>query len=84
MPSPSPDSPMVVVANTLIARLDELTDELVARIADQVEFYRMADVVSRAQLRRSTWLNLDYLLQRLGQHAPELVAPRQTGRERAE
>ncbi|MFI5500743.1 PucR family transcriptional regulator [Nocardia asteroides] len=86
MPHPVPGPPMVVVANSLLDRLDELTDELVVRIADQVEIYRGPGVVSPAQLRRSTRSNLEYMLRRLvADRLPvNLEPPRLTGRERAE
>ncbi len=84
MPRTFPDPLIAKIANTLTERLDELTDELVDRITDEIEIYRSPGVVTRAELRRSTRLNIEYMLHRLSHgRVRELLAPRLTGRERA-
>ena len=40
-------------AAALLCRLDEMTEQLVARITNGIEFYRVGDVVSQVELRRS-------------------------------
>ncbi|MGW0358768.1 hypothetical protein A5780_05995 [Nocardia sp. 852002-20019_SCH5090214] len=84
MPRSVPDSLIVPIANGLTGRLDELTDDLVDRIVEEIEIYREPGVVPRAELRRSTRSNLEYMLHRLAHgRTLELRAPRSTGRERA-
>ena len=72
-------------AATLLDRVGEVSEQLVERIVAEIEFYRCAEVVSRAELRRSVQQNLRYLLGQLSAADPkDLAAPHETGRVRAE
>ena len=84
MPSRAADDPVARVASELLATLELLADELVAQIAGQIDLYGTGSIVSLADLRRSVVHNLRFMLGQLAQvGAPDLTAPRQTGRERA-
>ena len=85
MPPPTPDPSVAQLATRLLTRLEPLVDELVDRIAKEIEFYRGGSVVGREELRRSVAHNLTYMLSHLvGTDSPDLSAPSETGRRRAE
>jgi hypothetical protein len=67
-------------------RLPELTEDACGAILARIPFYRDAQVVPVAELRRSVGHNLRFLLAALRDpHAPlDLRAPKDTGRRRAQ
>jgi DNA-directed RNA polymerase specialized sigma24 family protein len=80
-----PDRAVARTAAALLCRLDELTEQLVVRINSDIDFYRIGEVVSRAELNRSVGQNLSYILGQLAGTEPrDLSAPRHTGQLRAD
>lgn len=66
-------------------QLPELIDEVAATIVEKIDFYR-ADTVPHDDLRRSVEANLNYVVasMRAPETPPDLAAPRETGRRRAQ
>jgi hypothetical protein len=80
-----PDPEVARLAGLLTQRFDELVDRLTDRIAAEVELYRSDAVVPRAELRRSVRDNFEFMLGQMSTpDAPDLSAPRLTGRLRAQ
>jgi len=80
---PGPAVP--AVGERLLGRVDELADELTRVIRKAEPFYDSGNLVPADDLRGSVRDNLVYILSRLaGQPSPGLMAPRATGRRRAE
>lgn len=76
---------VALTAAALLCRLDDVTEQLVVRITSDIDFYRVGEVVSRAELRRSVGQNLSYILGQLAGTEPrDLSAPRHTGQLRAD
>ena len=85
MPRSAPDPSVAGVAERLQAKIEVLADEVVELIETEIDFYRTGSVVTPAQLRASVVHNLTYMLGHLtGSEHPDLTAPRETGRRRAE
>ena len=81
----APDPEVARLAGLLGRRFDELVDRLTDRIAAEVDLYRSDAVVPRAELRRSVRDNFEFMLGQMSiSDAPDLSAPRLTGRLRAE
>src|SRR5215469_16959208 len=79
------DRAVARTAAALLCRLDDVTEQLVVRITSDIDFYRVGEVVSRAELRRSVGQNLSYILGQLAGTEPrDLSAPRHTGQLRAD
>jgi hypothetical protein len=79
------DRAVARTAAALLCRLDDVTEQLVVRITSDIDFYRVGEVVSRAELRRSVGQNLSYILGQLaGTESQDLSAPRHTGQLRAD
>ncbi|MFT4187563.1 MAG: helix-turn-helix domain-containing protein [Aeromicrobium sp.] len=79
-----PDSRVAEVARHLLERLDELTDQLVDRLAEQIDVYRDGGLLAADDVRRSTRDNLEDMLRWLADDHHGLAAPRRTGQARAE
>ncbi len=80
-----PDPEVARLAGLLSRRFDELVDRLTDRIAAEVDLYRSDAVVPRAELRRSVRDNFEFMLGQMStSDAPDLSAPRLTGRLRAQ
>jgi hypothetical protein len=81
----APDLEVARLAGLLTRRFDELVDRLTARIAAEVDLYRYDAVVPRVELRRSVRDNFEFMLGQMStSDAPDLSAPRSTGRLRAQ
>lgn len=79
-----PDSSITALATTLLERTDHLANDLAARIAEQVPFYRSDGPIERNDLVDSCRDNLQFMIGRLGALGPpDLSAPRRTGSRRA-
>jgi len=73
------------LAGVLARRFDELIDRLTERIATEIDIYRPGALVERVELRRSVRDNFEYMLGQMStSDEPDLTAPRQTGRLRAQ
>jgi hypothetical protein len=73
------------IAGSVRARLPELVDRVVQRLLAEIEFYRDREVVSLQDLRDSVASNLESMVAQLTtDRPPDLSAPRETGRRRAE
>jgi DNA-directed RNA polymerase specialized sigma24 family protein len=80
-----PDRAVARTAAALLRGLDDMTEQLVVRIRADIDFYRVGEVVSRGELRRSVGQNLSYILGQLAGTEPrDLSAPRHTGQLRAD
>ncbi|MFD6392086.1 PucR family transcriptional regulator [Nocardia sp. NPDC060259] len=76
--------PVAKLAADLLGQIDQLADQLLARIAEQIEIYRVGSIVGRGELRTSLIVNMNQILTRLsGELETELSAPRHIGRTRA-
>jgi PucR-like helix-turn-helix protein/diguanylate cyclase with GGDEF domain len=69
----------------MLARADELADEMVERIRAAVPLYRGDAMITTAELRRTCLENIDFVFGPMG-HAPALTSPesRDNGRRRAQ
>ncbi|MGV9823490.1 PucR family transcriptional regulator [Nocardia xishanensis] len=84
MPSSSLAPPVAKLAADLLEQVDELADQLLARIAEQIEIYRSESIVCRRELRTSLVANMNQILGRLsGERGADVSAPRHIGRTRA-
>jgi PucR C-terminal helix-turn-helix domain/GGDEF-like domain len=73
------------IAGSVRTRLPELVDRIVQRILAEIEFYRDREVVGVQDLRESVGSNLESMVAQLTtDRPPDLLAPRATGRRRAE
>jgi hypothetical protein len=80
-----PDPEIASLADSLLARLPELTEQLLARILDQVDCYGSAGPVPVDDLRTSCRANLEFMCRQLAHPWPlDLSTPRRTGRRRAQ
>jgi hypothetical protein len=76
---------LAVVASELLARLPDLSEQLVERIMKQADCYGDDAPVPRADLYASCRDNLEFMIRHLANVGPyDLSAPRRTGRRRAE
>ena len=81
----APDPDVARLAGVLKERFDDLVDRLTDRIAVEIDLYASDAVVARADLRRSVADNFAYMLGQMStSDEPDLGAPRQTGRRRAQ
>ncbi|MGW6423095.1 PucR family transcriptional regulator [Nocardia sp. NPDC055053] len=84
MPTSRLAPPVAQLATDLLGQIDQLADQLLARIAGQIEIYRMESIVGRGELRTSLIVNMNQILTRLsGELEADLSAPRHIGRTRA-
>jgi PucR C-terminal helix-turn-helix domain/GGDEF-like domain len=73
------------IAGSVRTRLPELVDRIVQRILAEIEFYGDREVVGVQDLRESVGSNLESMVAQLTMdRPPDLLAPRATGRRRAE
>ena len=73
------------IAGSVRTRLPELVERVVQRLLAEIEFYRDREVVSLQDLRDSVASNLESMVAQLTtDRPPDLSAPRETGRRRAE
>ena len=73
------------IAGSVRTRFPELVDRIVQRILAEIEFYREREVVGVQDLRESVGSNLESMVAQLTtDRPPDLLAPRATGRRRAE
>jgi hypothetical protein len=73
------------IAGLVTTRIPELVDRVVQRIVAEIEFYSDRDVVSLDDLRGSVRNNLESMVGQLTtDQPPDLAAPRETGRRRAQ
>lgn len=73
------------IAGSVRTRLPVLVDRVVQRLLAEIEFYRDREVVSLQDLRDSVASNLESMVAQLTtDRPPDLSAPRETGRRRAE
>ena len=80
-----PDVEIASLADSLLARVPELTEQLVARILEQVDIYGSGGPIGVDDLRASCRANLEFMCRQLAHPGPlDLSAPRETGRRRAQ
>ena len=73
------------IAGSVRTRLPDLVDRVVQRLLAEIEFYRDREVVSVQDLRDSVASNLESMVAQLTtDQPPDLSAPRETGRRRAQ
>jgi hypothetical protein len=79
-----PDIQVASLADSLLARLPELTEQLVARILEQVDIYGPGGPVGVDDLRADCRANLEFVCRQLAHPGPlDLLDPGETGRRRA-
>jgi hypothetical protein len=80
-----PDPAIASLAESLLARLPELTEQLLARILEQVDCYGSGGPVPVDDLRASCRANLEFMCRQLAHPwPPDLSTPRRAGRRRAQ
>lgn len=80
----APDAEIASLAGSLLARLPELTDQLLMRILEQVDIDGSGGPVGLDDLRASCRANLEFMCLQLAHPGPlDLSVPRETGRRRA-
>ena len=72
------------IARALEDRLPDLDDWVIRRIRGEVQFYRETLVVTDEELRESVHANMEAMAAALTTDPPDLSAPRELGRRRAE
>jgi len=72
------------IARALEDRLPDLDDRVVRRIRGEVQFYRETGVVTDEDLRAAVHENMEAMAAALTRDPPDLTAPRELGRRRAE
>lgn len=85
MSSDEPPSDIAHLAIELRSHVEDLTDEVVAKIIAEVEVYRIGALLSHVELRQAVLGNVTSVLDNLTHRGPiDVTATARTGRERAE